>query len=219
MNLKPATVYLDEDLLVVDKPSGMLTIRDGYDPEKPYLKAVLQPVYGNLWIVHRLDKLTSGLVVLARNEAAHRNVNTQFSAHTVKKVYWAIVYGVPVWERVEIDKPLRTNVGRRKRTVVDHKNGKPAKTTLQVLRRFKQYTLVEARPQTGRTHQIRAHLYDLGHPILGDPLYGSGGESKLIQRLALHARSITLRHPASRDKVSFHALEGEDFVKSLLLMT
>ena len=219
MDSQPETVYLDDDLLVVDKPSGMLTIRDGYDPKKPYLQSVLQPLYGKLWIVHRLDKLTSGLVVLARNEAAHRNLNTQFSEHTVEKVYWAIIIGVPDWDRVEMDKPLRSKVGRRKRTVVDEKFGKPASTTFHVLQRYKQYALVEAQPNTGRTHQIRVHLYDLGHPILGDPLYGSGGESKLIQRLALHARSITLRHPASGEKVSFHAPEGEDFVKSLLLMT
>lgn len=219
MDTQPATVYRDDDLLVIDKPPGMLTIPDGYDPEKAHLKAILEPIYGRLWIVHRLDKLTSGLVILARNKTAHRSLNDQFSKHLVEKVYWAIVNGVPEWDRLEMDKPLRSNVGRRKRTVVDQENGKQARTTFQVLRRFRQHALVEARPETGRTHQIRVHLYNLGHPILADPLYGSGGESKFISRLALHARSITLDHPASGEKVSFHAPEGEDFVKILQLLT
>ena len=211
MGSAPVVVYLDDDLLVVNKPSGVLTIRDGYDPKKSYLQAVLQPVYGKLWIVHRLDKSTSGLVILARNKDAHRNLNDQFSQHLVKKVYWAIVHGDPDWDRKEIDKPLRSNVGRRKRTIVDVMHGKPAKTSFQVLRRFDRYALIEAQPETGRTHQIRAHLYSIGHPILGDPQYGDREEPSITNRLVLHARSITMKHPSSGECVTFIAPVGSDF--------
>ena len=215
MESAPVVVYLDDDLLVVDKPSGVLTIPDGYDSEKPHLKEILRPHYGKLWIVHRLDKSTSGLVILARNKDAHRKLNDQFSQHLVEKVYWAIVHGVPDWDRKEIDKPLRSNVGRRKRTIVDVVHGKPARTLFQVLRRFDRYALVEAQPETGRTHQIRAHLYSIGHPILGDPKYGNRDEPSITNRLALHARSITIGHPCSGERVTFIAPEGGNFVHLL----
>jgi len=215
MGSAPVVVYLDDDLMVIDKPSGVLTIPDGYDPEKPHLMKILRPQYGKLWIVHRLDKSTSGLVILARNKDAHRNLNDQFSQRLVKKVYWAIVHGIPDWDRKEIDQPLRSSVGRRKRTIIDAVDGKPARTSLQVLRRLVRYTLVEAQPETGRTHQIRAHLYSVGHPILGDPLYGDREEGSIINRLALHAKLITIDHPSSGECITFHAPEGEDFAHLL----
>ncbi len=216
---KPDVIYMDDDLLVVNKPSGMLSIPDGYNPEKPYLQSLLEPHYGKLWIIHRLDMSTSGIVILARNKEAHRHLNNQFSRHLVEKIYWAIIVGVPIWEKIEVNEPLRSNVGRRKRTIIDEKNGKPARTSFCILRRYEEYALVEARPLTGRTHQIRAHLYSIGHPILADPLYGDVNETPLIDRLALHARCISFIHPTSAEKVTFQVPEGEDLTNTLKFLT
>lgn len=215
MDFAPLILFVDNDLLVVNKPSGLLSIPDGYDSDKPYLQGLLEPRHGKLWIVHRLDKETSGLVLLARNAEAHRHLNEQFSTHRVEKTYRAIVVGVPAWDKMESNKGLRSNVGRRKRTIIDTQYGKPAKTAFRVIKRYRNHALIEAQPKTGRTHQIRVHLYDLGYPILSDPLYGDGDESPLINRLALHARAMVILHPTLDVQVSFQAEEAQDFVCAL----
>lgn len=218
MDLKPNVVYRDDDILVIDKPSGLLTIPDGYDPDQPHLRGLLEPTYGKLWIVHRLDKETSGLVILARNQEAHRHLNEQFSKHLVEKVYWAIIIGVPPWDTLAVEKSLRSNVGRRKRTIVDELRGKPAKTWFTLIKRYQAHALVKAQPQTGRTHQIRAHLYSIGYPILADPLYGAGDQSPFIDRLALHAGTISLIHPTLGERITLQTQENQDFVKTLQLL-
>jgi RluA family pseudouridine synthase len=165
--------------------------------------------------VHRLDKDTSGVLVLARNADAHRSLNTQFSEQRVRKVYHAIVMGTPSWMKKSIQLPLRTNVGRRKRTVVDPQRGKPAATTFSLLSVFESCALLEALPETGRTHQIRAHLYSLGFPVLADPLYGPGKPSIYISRLALHAHILSFQHPQTGIAVSFTAAYPDDFKLAL----
>ena len=180
-------------------------------PQKPIYASILEPHHGRLWIVHRLDKDTSGAVVLARNVAAHRHLNTQFAEHKVEKRYYAILIGNPSWEEIRVDVPLRIGVGRRKRTIADEQHGKPARSDFRVLERFDRHTLVEARPKTGRTHQIRAHLYNLGYPILGDPLYGDGASSLLINRLVLHAYFLSFLHPETVKPVAFKAPIHQDF--------
>ena len=215
MNLKPAILYADEHLLVVNKPAGLLSLPDGYDSEKPYLQSVLEPEWGRLWMVHRLDRLASGVLVLARSADAHRDLNDQFARRQVTKIYHALVSGQPEWETNTVTLPLRANVGRRNRTAVDHRKGKSAGTKLRVLEIFEQHALVEARPSTGRRHQIRAHLYARGHPILSDPLYGSGETSPLINRLALHARALQFTHPETEESVSFEAPYPTDFSAAL----
>jgi RluA family pseudouridine synthase len=222
-------IWRDEDLLVIDKPAGLLSVPDGYDPALPYIKSELEPEFGSLWIVHRLDRQTSGVMVLARNPQAHRHLNYQFQERQVKKIYHAIVLGDPPWEQKLIKLPLRIDGDRQHRTVVDKRNGIPAITNLRVLERFRTCCLVEAAPMTGRRHQIRAHLTAEGAPILGDELYGKSMASKLteadysigdnqklpITRLALHAWSIYISHPNSAEAQTFQAPYPADFVASL----
>jgi RluA family pseudouridine synthase len=197
-----SVIFCDEALLVVDKPAGLHSLPDGYDPSLPHVRGLLEPEYGRLWMVHRLDRETSGVLVLARSAEAHRALNTQFEQHLVRKVYHARVVGLPQWQETTVRLPLRPNAGHRHRTIVDAQRGKPAVTHLRVLERFEAGALVEASPETGRTHQIRAHLAALGHPIVGDALYG-GGVSPA--GLFLHARSLQVTHPLSGDRLQFTA--------------
>ena len=129
-------LYQDDGILVINKPAGLATLPDGYDPSLPHIKSVLEPQVGPLWIVHRLDKDTSGVLVLARSAAAHRSLNTQFEERLVSKVYHALVIGNPDWKVKTVSLPLRSNGDRLHRTVVDQARGKPAVTHFKVLERF-----------------------------------------------------------------------------------
>lgn len=210
-------IYIDDHLLVINKPSGLLSIPDGYDSSIPHIQRILEPDFGKLWMVHRLDKETSGIMILARNQAAHRSLSLQFENHEVDKTYHALVQGIPNWEETSIDAPLRSGVGRRNRTVVDQQSGKAAFTEFTVLRHFPDTSLIEAHPRTGRTHQIRVHLYHLGFPILNDQLYGEKITKKYegISRLALHANSIEITHPNSNQTATYLAPYPEDLSKAL----
>jgi RluA family pseudouridine synthase len=154
-------------------------------------------------------------VVLARSAAAHRDLNTQFETRRVSKTYHAIVVGNPAWDDLAIDVPLRADGDRKHRTVIDPARGKAAVTNLHVLERFQQYTLIEAKPETGRTHQIRAHLAAQGFPIVADALYGNGQGIAGLDRLGLHARSLTIEHPVTREVMQFEAPYPEDFAAAL----
>ncbi len=210
--------YQDDALLVVNKPAGLATLPDGYNPTLPHIKSVLEEQYGPLWIVHRLDKDTSGVLVLARSASAHRSLNTQFEKRLVSKVYHALVDGTPDWQETTVSLPLRSNGDRQHRSVVDMQNGKPAVTHFTVLERFREYCLVQAIPETGRTHQIRAHLFALGLYIIGDKLYHHRDEHQdhnndrqtdpLVGSgvtMALHAQSLELTHPLTGRRLNFSA--------------
>lgn len=232
MKLKPADLilYADDTLLVIDKPAGLLALPDGYDPDAPHIASVLSPEFGDLWIVHRLDRETSGVLALARTPGAHQALNEQFESRETSKVYHALVRGAPDWTDYTVRLPLRPDGDRQHRTVVDRRQGKPSVTHLRVLERFGKYALVEARPETGRTHQIRVHLAAQGFPVVADPLYGDGkgiylSELKttykkqpgrpLLGRLGLHAFSLTLAHPVSGQLLRFEAPYPKDFTAAL----
>lgn len=215
-------LFCDDALLVVNKPAGLSTLPDGYNPSLPHIKSVLERQFGPLWIVHRLDKETSGVLILARSAKAHKSLNTQFEQHHVSKIYHALVIGNPAWQEQTVSLLLRSNGDRRHRTVIDPLAGKPSVTHLKLLERFGQYCLVEAVPETGRTHQIRAHLYALGLSILGDSLYGKRnslhGEHNtypsqddndpsvgLVGSMGLHAVSLEIDHPFTGKSMKFTA--------------
>jgi RluA family pseudouridine synthase len=205
-------LYLDEHILVIDKPAGLPVLPDGWEQDAPYLVKMLEEKYGRIFIVHRLDKITSGVMVFARDAETHRALNLQFERHEAEKVYHAIVEGNPKWNDKVTKFPLRANVGHKHRTMVDDKNGKPSETRFSILKQYPLAALVEAKPMTGRTHQIRVHAYALGHSLLGDMLYGAS-ETDLIARPALHAHSLTLE--LNGEQVTFKAPYPDDFRATL----
>jgi tRNA pseudouridine32 synthase/23S rRNA pseudouridine746 synthase len=212
-NTEQLLLWSDDSLLAINKPPGLLTLPDGYDKTLPHLRSILEPSFGRLWIVHRLDRDTSGIIVLARSADAHRHLNTQFQENRASKIYHALALGLPPWEDLTVTAPLRPDGDRRHRTVIDPVKGKSAITELRVLRHLDGYCLLEIAPRTGRSHQIRAHLKHVGFPILADPLYGDPSHPchALLPHLALHALSLTLIHPKTEETMKFEAPYPKDF--------
>jgi len=225
----PLTVlYEDEDLLVISKPAGMVVHPAAGNPDGTLVNAILahcQKLSGiggveRPGIVHRLDKDTSGVMVVAKNDQAHRLLELAFRWRTTEKRYLALVYGNPKGEEGVVDAPVGRHPVERKRMAVV-KEGRPARTLWWVRERFLGLSLLECRPITGRTHQIRVHLAHIGHAIVGDPVYAGRqwrelGKRELQQacrefpRQALHAWRIAFRHPRTGEQVSFEAPLPED---------
>lgn len=207
-------IHIDNDVIVLSKPAGLSVLPDGWEKDSSYLVKILEEEYGKVFIVHRLDKTTSGVMVFARTAEAHRSLNIQFDKHEAKKIYRAIAEGNPNWDEKIAKHPLRINVGHKHRTMVDDKNGKPCETRFKVLKRYADHVLLQAELMTGRTHQIRVHAYALGHPLLGDVLY-SAEETDIIARPALHAYSLAFTHPQTNERLTFTAPYPTDFESAL----
>jgi 23S rRNA pseudouridine1911/1915/1917 synthase len=189
-------LYEDDDVVAIDKPAGMA-------------------VHAGAGIVHRLDRFTSGVLLVAKNDAAHQKLAAQFAGRQVEKVYLALAQGVVKQETGRIDRPIARDPVRRTRMTTRLDEGRAAWSEYRVLRRFANATLLEVRIGTGRTHQIRAHLASIGHPVVGDTLYGAAGSSGL-DRYFLHAHRIRFRRPSDGlevEVVSPLAEELEEYLR------
>ncbi len=206
-------VYEDQDVLVVNKPQGMVvhpapgawhgTLVNAllyHCRDLSGINGVLRP-----GIVHRIDKDTSGLLVVAKNDEAHRGLAEQIKAHTVARRYRALVHGLINEPSGTVDAPIGRDPSERKRMAVTFEHSKRAVTHYQVLERFSEYTYLEARLETGRTHQIRVHMAYLGHPVVGDPLYGPKRSSFNLEGQVLHAIHLGFKHPRTGLYLEFEA--------------
>jgi len=212
----PSLLYIDQDILLINKPAGLLSVPDGYHPDLPHLRDVLEPQYGQLWMVHRLDKETSGILILARTKEAHRNLNKSFRIREVKKIYYGLVSPVPDWRKKAIHLPLIVDADRKHRTRVDQSSGKPARSICKVMKIYPLGVLMEITLLTGISHQIRAHLRAYNLCLLGETLYNAGLPDLPLKanRMMLHAPSLAFPHPATGKWVQFIAPYPDDFRKT-----
>jgi RluA family pseudouridine synthase len=206
-------IWSDDNILAINKPAGLLSIPDGYHPELPCAVNTLQTSQGQLWVVHRLDKETSGVLLFARNARTHKFLNEQFQNRQVQKIYRAIIVGSPDWEQLEINLPLKVDGDRKHRTRVNLPGSKLAQSDVTVLSRFPGYTFVEVRPHTGYTHQIRVHLSASGFPIVSDLLYDQNASlhKLILTRLGLHAFQVTFWQPDATAQLTLTAPYPADF--------
>lgn len=213
-------IFEDEHLIVVDKPAGMVVHPAAGNLDGTLVNALLHHCAGRLsgiggvarpGIVHRIDKLTSGLLVAAKTDRAHEGLSAQFARHSIDRRYQAIVAGIPVPSSGSIDAPLaRSSANRHKMAIVAQGRGKRAVTHYSLVRALREAALVECRLETGRTHQVRVHMTSIGHPLLGDPAYGRVRtahrellKSLNFHRQALHAAELGFIHPVSKEYLSF----------------
>ena len=217
----PLTIVFEDDyLLVVDKPAGLVVHPAAGNFDGTLVNALLHHCAGNLsgiggvarpGIVHRIDKDTSGLLVVAKTDVAHEGLAKQFAAHSIDRRYLAIVNGVPKASEGSIDAALaRSAANRKKIAIVEGDRGKRAVTYWRRLELLRDSALVECRLETGRTHQVRVHMASIGHPLVGDPVYGRSGKThgKLLNELgfnrqALHAAELGFTHPVTKSRLSF----------------
>ena len=201
----PCILHADHEILVVDKPAGLLSVPGRGADRADCLIARLSGAYPEVLLVHRLDLDTSGVMVFALTPHAQRHLGRQFEERQTKKVYLARLWGHLNPERGRVDLPLIVDWPNRPRQHVNHETGRPAQTDWRVLRHEADGTTrVRLMPLTGRSHQLRVHMMELGHPILGDPLYAKGA-ARAFPRLMLHAESLRLRHPDSGRHMTFSA--------------
>ena len=197
-------VHQDHELLLVDKPAGLLSVPGKGEHLADCLLARVQAVFPDALLVHRLDRDTSGIMVFAMTPHAQRHLGLQFEKRQMKKAYVARVWGRVAEREGTVDLPLIVDWPNRPKQHVDVENGKPAVTDWKVLKYEEKATRMRLFPQTGRSHQLRVHMKEIGHPILGDPFYAEG-EARDAPRLMLHAESLRLRHPDGGKGLTFKA--------------
>lgn len=214
-------LYEDNDIIVVNKPKGLVVHPANGNPDGTLVNAVmnickdtLSGIGGEIrpGIVHRLDKDTSGVIIIAKNDVAHINLSNQIKNREVKKIYIALVRGVIKENEATINMPIGRSTKDRKKMAVS-KNGKEAVTHFKVLERFENYTLLQIKIDTGRTHQIRVHMSEIGYPIVGDYIYSNGKNPFGVIGQMLHAKSIEFKHPTTNKTIKIEAPIPEYFEK------
>lgn len=206
----PMSPYLeimaqDDDIVVLNKPSGLLSVPGKAKEHADCLQSRVQRVFPSATVVHRLDMATSGLMVMALNKPAHRHISKQFELRETSKTYQAIVFGAVQQDSGEINLPLICDWPNRPKQMVDHERGKKALTRWKVLERNSHSTRVELKPVTGRSHQLRVHMLSMQHPIIGDRLYAHDQALQMASRLNLHAMFLSFRHPVTEQWLHFES--------------
>ena len=196
-------IYEDDDLLVVDKPSELLSVRGSVEERQDSIQARLEEIYPYVGIVHRLDLPTSGVMVIGLNREAVVKLNRQFQKKSILKHYQARVYGTLAETEGSIYSPLKTDWPNRPKQIVCHDSGKASETHWKLLKQHETFADVELIPVTGRSHQLRVHMTELGHPILGDRFYAHEQAFKAAPRLQLHAKKLGLYHPVTNERMEF----------------
>ncbi len=225
-NIPLDIIYEDDDIIVINKPKGLVVHPAAGNYTHTLVNALLHYCPDDLsdingvirpGIVHRLDKETSGLIVVAKNNKAHQELSKQLKNHNIKRIYYAVTDGIIGTEKGRIEAPVGRHPTERKKMSVNLKNGREAVTHFTVLERFKDTTLVMLELETGRTHQIRVHLEYIGYPVLGDAVYGRKGANKKygLKSQALHAKKLVLTHPATKKLMEFEAPLPEYFEELL----
>ena len=197
-------LYQDDQIMVLDKPSGLLSVPGKTVGRHDCLELRLRAQHPETLLVHRLDCDTSGVMIFARSKAAQGFLGQEFEQRRSEKTYIARIWGRLTSDSGRIDLPLGTDWPNRPRQQVDHENGRAAQTDWQVLGYDGDTTRVRLHPLTGRSHQLRVHMLELGHPILGDPIYATGAALN-FPRLMLHAQTLSLHHPTTKERLTFSA--------------
>jgi len=213
-------LYEDEDIIVINKPRGMVVHPAAGNDSGTLVNALLEHCKGSLsdingvirpGIVHRIDKDTSGVLVVAKNNRSHAILSDRLKEHDIQRVYVAIAEGIISEDSGRIDAPIGRHPVERKKMAVNVKNGRRAVTHFKVLQRFEDASLMELRLETGRTHQIRVHMAFIGHPLIGDTVYGRKKQKYSLEGQALHARLLGFQHPGTGRYVEFEADPPEEF--------
>lgn len=212
-------IYQDDDIIVVNKPKGLVVHPANGNPDGTLVNAIMSICKDSLsgiggeirpGIIHRLDKDTSGVLIIAKNDKAHINISEQIKNREVNKIYVALVRGQVPENNATIKMPIARSTKDRKKMAVS-KTGKEAITHFKVLKRYKNYTLLQVKIDTGRTHQIRVHLSEIGYPVIGDSVYSNGKNEFNIQGQMLHAESIEFKHPTTNKNIKLEAKLPEYF--------